>query len=70
MLIGDGWVKDGDYNTSFSKTVEPLPSHGRPAYDTPPEAIESDPVYRQHPADWQTFHTRFISPDRFLRGLR
>jgi len=70
VLIGDGWVKDGDYNTSFSKTVEPLPAHGRPDYDTPPAAIESDPVYRRHPADWQTFHTRFVSPDRFLRGLR
>ena len=21
VLVGDGWVKDGDYNTSFSKTV-------------------------------------------------
>ena len=30
--IGDGWVKDGDYNTSFSKTVLPLPSHDRPDY--------------------------------------
>ena len=30
VLIGDGWVKDGDYNTSFSKTVLPLPAHGRP----------------------------------------
>ena len=26
VLIGDGWVKDGDYNTSFSKTVQPLPA--------------------------------------------
>ena len=27
VLIGDGWNKDGDYNTAFSKTVLPLPSH-------------------------------------------
>ncbi len=26
VLIGDGWVKDGDFNTSYSKTVLPLPS--------------------------------------------
>ena len=32
VLIGDGWVKDGDYNTSFSKTVLPLPAHGHPDY--------------------------------------
>ena len=25
VLIGDGWVKDGDYNTTSSKTVGPLP---------------------------------------------
>jgi len=24
VLIGDGWVKDGDYNTTFSRTVRPL----------------------------------------------
>ena len=32
VLIGDGWEKDGDYNTTFSKTVLPLPSHDRPDY--------------------------------------
>ena len=32
VLIGDGWEKDGDYNTGFSQTVLPLPSHDRPAY--------------------------------------
>jgi hypothetical protein len=70
VLIGDGWVKDGDYNTSFSKTVEPLPAHDLPEYQSPAADIESDPVYRRHPEDWQTFHTRFVAPNRFLRGLR
>ena len=32
VLIGDGWEKDGDYNTGFSQTVLPLPSHAQPAY--------------------------------------
>ena len=27
VVVGDGWVKDGDYNTSFSRTVLPLPTH-------------------------------------------
>jgi tetratricopeptide (TPR) repeat protein len=72
VLVGDGWVKDGDYNTSFSKTVQPLPSHDRPTYEAASAAleIEQDPVYRRHPQDWQTYHTRFVSPDAFLRGLR
>ena len=35
VLVGDGWVKDGDFNTSFSKTVLPLPVHGRAEYVAP-----------------------------------
>jgi hypothetical protein len=27
-------------------------------------------VYRAHPADWQQYHTRFVDPRAFLRGLR
>jgi hypothetical protein len=71
VLIGDGWVKDGDYNTSFSKTVLPLPAHGRPEYEapTPMLTLEDDAVYRRFPQDWQTFHTRFVSPRTFLEGL-
>jgi hypothetical protein len=72
VLIGDGWVKDGDYNTSFSKTVLPLPSHDRPIYEasSPTLDLEDDPVYRRHPQDWQTYHTRFVTPRDFLAGLR
>jgi hypothetical protein len=72
VLIGDGWVKDGDYNTTFSKTVEPLPRHGHPGYEAIPPGhdLEDDPAYRAHPADWQRYHTRFVSPERFLSGLR
>ena len=72
VLIGDGWVKDGDYNTTFSKTVEPLPRHGHPDYEAIPPAhdVEDDPAYRAHPVDWQRYHTRFVAPDRFLSGLR
>ncbi|RPH63292.1 MAG: CRTAC1 family protein, partial [Acidobacteria bacterium] len=70
VLIGDGWVKDGDYNTTFSKTVGPLPQHGRPDYESASTLeLEDDPVYRHHAEDWQTFHTRFVAPDRFLSGL-
>jgi hypothetical protein len=73
VLIGDGWVKDGDYNTSFSKTVLPLPRHRFPDYaslGTGSLELEDDPVYRQHARDWQTYHTRFVAPRQFLSGLR
>ena len=37
VLVGDGWEKDGDYNTTFSKTVQPLPRHDRPDYESYPD---------------------------------
>jgi hypothetical protein len=70
ILIGDGWVKDGDYNTTFSKTVLPLPAHDQPDYTTPPGHLEDDPVYRRHAQDWQRYHTRYITPQRFHEALR
>ena len=69
IMIGDGWNKDGDYNTAFSKTVLPLPSHRRPNYDVPPGPLEDDPVYRFHPDDWRDYHTRYITSGEFQRGL-
>ncbi len=60
VLVGDGWVKDGNLNTAFSKTVLPLPSHADTSYSVPPSALEADPVYRKNAADWRTFHTRYV----------
>ena len=72
VLIGDGWEKDGDYNTGFSQTVLPLPSHDKPNYGagTTSLALEDDPVYQRHREDWQRYHTRYVTPRRFLNGLR
>jgi len=70
VLIGDGWVKDGDYNTTFSKTVLPLPAHDQPDSTTPPGDLEDDPVYRRQAQDWQRYHTRYITPQRFHEALR
>ena len=71
VLIADGWVKDGDFNTAHSKTVGPLPSHDEPNYDPDASpALEDDPVYHRYRDDWREYHTRFVAPDGFLRGLR
>lgn len=70
VLIGDGWVKDGDYNTTFSTTVLPLPTHAVATYDRAPGALQGDPVYQQHARDWQTYHTRYVTPDHFSSGIR
>jgi tetratricopeptide (TPR) repeat protein len=70
VIAGDGWIKDGDYNSTFSKTVLPLPYHARREYTTPPGRLEDEWVYRRHPEDWQTYHTRYVTPDIFQNALR
>jgi len=72
VLMGDGWEKDGDYNTGYSSTVLPLPTHASTAYEASSASLEleDDPVYQQHRDDWARFHTRYVSPDWFLKGLR
>ena len=69
VLIGDGWAKDGDLNTGFSKTLMPLPYHGLTDYARAPGRIEDDPGYRRHPDDWKLFHTRYVEPQEFQRAL-
>ena len=70
VMIGDGWIKDGDYNSVFSKTVLPLPYHGMKDYTVPPGKLEDDPAYRRHPQDWQKFHTRYVTPEFFHSGVK
>ena len=69
VFMGDGWVKDGDYNTGFSRTVLPLPTHADGRYATPPRELEDDPLYRKHKADFAEYHTRYVSPDRVRDAL-
>lgn len=69
VIAGDGWVKDGDYNSIDSATVLPLPYHARKLYDTPPKPLQDEWVYRHHPEDWQTYQTRYVSDDGFDNAL-
>jgi hypothetical protein len=39
-------------------------------YDTTPGRLEDDPVYRRHRKDWEVYHTRYVTPEAFGRGLR
>jgi Tfp pilus assembly protein PilF len=70
IIVGDGWIKDGDYNSTFSKTVLPLPYHAKQEYLTPPTTLEDEWVYKKYPSDWQTYHTRYITPQVFRNSLR
>ena len=69
VIAGDGWIKDGDYNSTYSRTVLPLPHHTRTVYETPPGKLEDEWAYKHHPRDWTTYHTRYVSPRHFLSLL-
>ena len=70
VFIGDGWIKDGDYNSTFSKTVLPLPYHAKQEYITLPGKLEDEWIYKKHPDDWQKYHTRYVTPESFQNALR
>jgi hypothetical protein len=70
VIVGDGWIKDGDYNSTFSKTVLPLPYHQKDKYVTAPGRLEDEWVYKRYPTDWQTYHTRYVTADIFQNALR
>jgi Flp pilus assembly protein TadD len=69
VLAGDGWIKDGDYNSAYSQTVLPYPHHARRNYDAPPTSLEDDWMYRHHTQDWLTYQTRYVSPKGFRDAL-
>jgi Tfp pilus assembly protein PilF len=56
LFYANGWVKDGDLNTQFSQTVEPLPFHGMTGY--PYRAEEHYPDTPAHRHYLNTYNTR------------
>ena len=49
LLLVDGWAKDGDYNTAFSQSVEPLPFHAMTSYPYPAsEHFPDDAAHREY----------------------
>ncbi|MBT5871794.1 MAG: tetratricopeptide repeat protein [Candidatus Latescibacteria bacterium] len=53
LLFVDGWAKDGDANTAFSQTVEPLPYHGMPQYPY------AEPYVYPQDVEHNSYRTRF-----------
>jgi Tfp pilus assembly protein PilF len=70
VIAGDGWVKDGDYNSTYSRTVQPLPYHAKTVYNEAPGKLEDEWVYRHHPEDWQNYHTRYVTSEPTDQALR
>ena len=62
-----GWVKDGDLNTAYGQTVEPLPFHGMTRYPYgPEEKYPSDPAHLEYR---QEYNTRVVGTESFTRAL-
>jgi hypothetical protein len=38
-------------------------------YSVPPGPLEEDPAYKMHPEDWETYHTRYVTPAPLHRAL-
>ena len=75
LLFVDGWAKDGDANTAFSQTVEPLPFHGMSAYPyTPAEQFPDDALHREYRETYNTRPAlrllRPLAPTTESRGTR
>ena len=68
MLYNVGWVKDGDLNTTFGNTVDPLPFHGmsRSPYGND-EAYPSD---KQHKKYLKEYNTRKVTREDYLNELK
>ncbi|MEO6804007.1 MAG: FG-GAP-like repeat-containing protein [Granulicella sp.] len=69
VLAGDGWIKDGDYNSAYSQIVMPYPYHARRNYDGPPSSLEKDWMYQHHKQDWLTYQTRYVDSRNFREAL-
>ncbi|MFQ6039979.1 MAG: CRTAC1 family protein [Candidatus Poribacteria bacterium] len=58
VLYSNGWIKDGDPNTAYSTTVNPLPFHGMSNYPYPPD--ESYPYSLENIRYIQKYNTRVL----------
>lgn len=68
LLLVDGWAKDGDANTAFSQTVEPLPFHGMSQYPYP--ARERFPMSEAQKSSTTRPALKLVRPLSDNRGRR
>ncbi|HKW99226.1 MAG TPA: FG-GAP-like repeat-containing protein [Bryobacteraceae bacterium] len=55
LLLVDGWAKDGDYNTAYSQSVEPLPFHAMSSYPYPgSQHFPDDAAHRAYREQYNT----------------
>lgn len=61
-----GWVKDGDLNTAFGATVEPLPFHGMKSYPPTKEDTYPDNLLEYN----RKYNTRVVTTEPYLNALK
>jgi tetratricopeptide (TPR) repeat protein len=64
LIYSEGWVKDGDLNTAFGNTVEPLPFHGMSEYPYDP-IIERFPTDSLHRAYQKQYNNRTVNTSEY-----
>lgn len=69
VFAGDGWIKEGDPSFRGSQSLLPLPYPGITSYSGHPAGVENERAYRQHPEDWQNFHTRYLTGETMRTAL-
>ena len=63
LLLVDGWAKDGDLNTAFARSVEPLPFHAMSGYPYPAEEqYPDDTAHRDYGQHYNTRPARRLIP--------
>ena len=72
LLLVDGWAKDGDYNTAFSQSVEPLPFHAMTSYPYPTsQHFPDDAAHREYQERYNTRPAlRLIRPCGWMERKR
>jgi len=67
LIYSVGWVKDGDMNTAYGQTVEPLPFHSMKSY--PSNIDEQYPKDKEYIDYMNKYNTREITSENFKRAI-
>lgn len=68
LIFSIGWIKDGDLNTGYGNTVEPLPFHGMSRYPFGPE--EKLPSGKDYQDYLKNYNTRKVDTDEFRNKVK
>jgi hypothetical protein len=68
LIHSIGWVKDGDLNTAYGKTVLPLPFHGMTSY--PPAEKDPYPKDPELQKYLREYNTRIVTSEEYRNAFK